>query len=390
MQNLKQPISVIRLKNIHLEDKPMSKRFFLSPPHMGGQELEYVHKVFESNYIAPLGEYVNRFEDSIKTYTGAGHALALNSGTGAIHLALRILGVEPGDFVLASSMTFIGSVSPITFQHAQPIFVDSELDSWNLDPALLEEAIKKAPKKPKALILTHLYGQPAKLEEIIQICSKHGIVLIEDAAESLGASYKGKQTGTFGAFGIYSFNGNKIITTSGGGMLISENGTYIEHARKLSTQAREPEAHYEHTEIGFNYRLSNVLAAIGVGQMEVLEERVKKKRQIFDWYREALSDVDDIKMMPELEGCEGNRWLTCLTLEKSSCEKIRLALEKENFESRPLWKPMHLQPVFKMALSVVNGNSEVLFQKGLCLPSGTEMEINHIEQVAAIIKRNLA
>lgn len=367
----------------------MTPRIFLSPPHMGGHELEYIHRVFESNYIAPLGEYVDRFEESIRSYAGVRHALALNSGTGAIHLALKVMGIKPGDSVLASSMTFIGSVSPISFEHAEPVFIDSETKSWNLDPKLLEEAIEKTSKKPKALILTHLYGQPAQLDEIIQICDHHGVTLIEDAAESLGAEYKGKQSGTLGELGIYSFNGNKIITTSGGGMLVSDNESLIEHARKLSAQAREPAPHYEHTEIGFNYRLSNVLAAIGVGQMEVLAERVEKKRQIFDWYKENLIEIKEISFMPELPETNGNRWLTTVTFEKTNPEKIRLALEEHNIESRPLWKPMSKQPVFKNAMSITNGVADQLFQKGLCLPSGTMMSEEDVIKVSEIIKKNL-
>jgi UDP-N-acetylbacillosamine transaminase len=368
----------------------MNNRMFLSPPHIGEAELEYIREVFESNYIAPLGEYVDRFEESVMAYTGANYALALNSGTSAIHLALRVLGVTSHDCVLASSMTFIGSVSPILFEKAQPIFIDSEKESWNLDPTLLEEAIKKAPKIPKALILTHLYGQSSQLDAILDICDDYGIVLIEDSAESLGATYQGRQTGRWGRMGIYSFNGNKIITTSGGGMLVSDDESLIAHARKLSTQAREPTVHYEHVEIGYNYRLSNVLAAIGVGQMEVLRTRIEKKRQIFRWYTEALAHIEEIRMMPELPESQGNRWLSCITFEKSDPHTIQQALGAHQFESRPLWKPMHLQPVFQHSCCVDRGVSQRLFERGVCLPSGTRMTQQHVDQIASIITKNRA
>ena len=265
---------------------------------MSGNELKYIEKVFESNYIAPLGEYVNKFEESIKNYTGSKNALALSSGTAAIHLALRILGVKEGDDILASTFTFIGSVSAILYQNANPVFIDSDEESWNISPKLLDEYLIKCDKKPKALILTHLYGMSADIEKIAEICKKHDIYLIEDAAESLGATFNGKHTGTFGDFGIYSFNGNKILTTSGGGMLVSDNEEYIKKAMFYSTQAKGPYIHYEHEEYGYNYRMSNVLAAIGVAQMEVIEERVLKKREIFEWYREFLGDMDEIDFMP--------------------------------------------------------------------------------------------
>jgi len=364
----------------------MNNRIFLSPPHMGENEQKYIDEVFKSNYIAPLGEYVNRFEESIKSYTGTQNALALNTATSALHLALRVLGIKEHDLVLASSFTFIGSINAIMYEKCDPVFIDSELDSWNLDPNLLEEAIEKLYKKPKALILTHLYGQCAKLDEIVEICKKYDIALIEDAAESLGATYHGKHTGTFGILGAYSFNGNKIITTSGGGILVSDNKKLIEKARFYSTQAREPFLHYEHEEYGYNYRMSNVLAAIGVGQMEVLESRVLKKRQIFEWYKEELSDIEEIGFMPELPNTRGNRWLTCITFEKTNPQKIIKALEEYNIESRPLWKPMHLQPLFKNALHFGGEISESLFAKGLCLPSGTAMDIEDVKKISQIIK----
>ena len=367
-------------------------RIFLSPPHMGGNEQKYIDEVFKSNYIAPLGEFVDRFEEEICRFTGAKGAAALSSGTAAIHLALRIAGVGAGDKVLASTFTFIGSVVPILYQNATPVFIDSD-ESWNLDPRLLEKAIEK--EKPKALIVTHLYGQSAKIEEILKICRSCGVVLIEDAAESLGATYRlkmknggwrVKHTGTFGDFGIYSFNGNKIITTSGGGMLVSDDLQAIEKAKKLSTQAREPEIWYEHSELGYNYRMSNVLAAIGVGQLEVLKERVEKKRRIFDWYRELLGDIEECEFMPEIENSKGNRWLTTLTFKRTDPFKVIAKLDENNIESRPLWKPMHRQPLFEGVKYYDNGVSDKLFASGLCLPSGTVMEYNDVVKISELIR----
>jgi len=356
---------------------------------MSGKELQYIEKVFESNYIAPLGEYVNRFEDSIKSYTGAKHALAVSSGTAAIHLALRILGVKEGDDVLASTFTFIGSVSAILYQKANPVFIDSDKESWNLSPKLLREYLSTCKKKPKVLVLTHLYGQCADIEEIASTCKEFEVFLIEDAAESLGATCQGKHTGTFGDFGIYSFNGNKILTTSGGGMLVSDNEEYIKKAMFYSTQAREQEVYYEHEEYGYNYRMSNVLAAIGVAQMEVIKERVLKKREIFEWYQEFLSDVSEINFIPELDGCRGNRWLTALSFKKTDYKKVMNALEQINVESRPLWKPMHMQPLFKDAKNHLDGTSEELFEKGLCLASSTTMQKEDVEMICKVIKENL-
>lgn len=361
-------------------------RLFLSPPHMSGKEQAYIAEVFESNYIAPLGQYVDKFEESIKTYTGASHALALSSATAGLHLALRVLGVEKDDFVLASTFTFIGSVNAILYQGAKAVFIDSD-ESWNLSPELLKKAILELPKKPKALILTHLYGQVAKLEGIVALCKEEGIYLIEDAAESLGASYKGQQSGTFGDLGVYSFNGNKILTTSGGGMLVSQNQAWIDRAMFLSTQAREPVLHYEHKEFGHNYRMSNVLAAIGVAQMEVLEERVKRKREVFDFYVQELSNVQEINFMPELESTRGNRWLSTLSFERTDPYRVIEALNEVNVESRPLWKPMHLQPLFKNDTAIVDGFSEGLFQKGLCLPSPTASSFDELQRVTETIKK---
>ena len=361
------------------------QRIFLSPPHMSGKEQEYINEVFKSNYIAPLGEYVNKFEASVSSYAGAPDALALNSGTSAIHLALRVLGIGAGDVVLASTFTFMASVSPILYQGATPVFVDSD-ESWNLSPELLKKAIANSPKKPKALVVTHLYGQAAKMKEICEICERENIAVVEDAAEALGGFLNGKALGTFGRLGAYSFNGNKIITTSGGGMLVGEK-ELVEKARFYSTQAREPFLHYEHKDYGYNYRLSNVLGAIGTAQMEVLEQRVIKKREIFEQYQKELPELE---FMPEIANSRGNRWLTtALFKEKGAHLRVIEALAKENIESRPLWKPMHMQPVFKGALAFTDGTSEEMFARGICLPSGSDMDEATQMCVIKIVKENL-
>lgn len=364
------------------------ERIFLSPPHMSGKEQEYIADVFESNYIAPLGAYVDKFEQSIVEHTGTRNALALSSATAGLHLALRVLGVGRDDYVLASSFTFIASVNAILYQGAKPIFVDSDA-SWNISPMLLRQAIQDAPKKPKALIITHLYGQVCKLDEIIEICKNESIFLIEDAAESLGASYRDKQSGTFGDMGVYSFNGNKILSTSGGGMLVSDNQEWIDKARFLSTQAKEPYLHYEHKEYGYNYRMSNVLAAIGVAQMEILQSRVDKRREIFDIYSQRLQGIRGLKFMPEIAHSRGNRWLTTLTVENCKPMRIIEALDKENIESRPLWKPMHMQPLFKDALVVQDGTSEKLFEHGICLPSGSSMSKDDLNKVCDVLSKTI-
>lgn len=361
------------------------QRIFLSPPHMSGKEQEYINEVFKSNYIAPLGEYVNKFEASVANYAGAPDALALNSGTSAIHLALRVLGIGAGDVVLASTFTFMASVSPILYQGATPVFVDSD-ESWNLSPELLKKAIANSPKKPKALVVTHLYGQAAKMKEICEICEQENIAVVEDAAEALGGFYNGKALGTLGRLGAYSFNGNKIITTSGGGMLVGERDL-VEKARFYSTQAREPFLHYEHKDYGYNYRLSNVLGAIGTAQMEVLEQRVIKKREIFEKYQKELPELE---FMPEIANSRGNRWLTtALFKEKGAHLRVIDALAKENIESRPLWKPMHMQPVFEGALAFTDGTSEEMFARGICLPSGTATVDEEFALVVKIVKENL-
>ncbi len=365
------------------------KQIFLSPPHMSGNEQKYIQEVFASNYIAPLGEFVDRFEESIKSYTGAQYAVALSSATAAIHLALKVLGVKENDEILASSFTFIGSVAPVTYEKCKPIFIESDTQSWNLSPELLEEFLAKrkgANKIPKVLILTHLYGQCADIEKIFAICKAYGVLLIEDAAESLGAHFHNKQTGTFADIGVYSFNGNKILTTSGGGVLVTNTQKYASKAKFLATQARDPSLHYEHSEVGYNYRLSNVLGAIGVGQMEVLEKRVTKKRAIFSTYQKLLGHLE-ISFMPELENSQGNRWLTTLTFNTIQKEKVIEILEKNSIESRPLWKPMHMQPVFKECEYYGDRVSEELFAKGLCLPSGTELTQSDLEYITDLIKK---
>lgn len=358
---------------------------------MGRKELEYINRVFESNWIAPLGPEVNGFEKDLAAYTGVKHVAALSSGTAAIHLALIILGVEQGDEVLCSSFTFSGSVNPVLYQKAVPVFIDSEKDTWNMDPGLLEEAIKDRiarGKKPRALILVHLYGMPAKLEELLSLAEQYEIPVIEDAAEALGSSYDGRKLGSFGLMGILSFNGNKIITTSGGGALLSDNPEYVEKARFLATQARDPAPHYQHSHVGYNYRMSNVLAAIGRGQLEVIGDRLEKRREMNRFYRLLLGKIPGIEFLTEPAGrFFSNHWLTSITINPEKTdgitrEKVRQHLEKENIETRPLWKPMHLQPVFKDYPAYVNGTSEKLFRNGLCLPSGSNLSSSDKERIA--------
>ena len=369
------------------------KRIFLSPPHMGAEEIDNVLAAFESNYIAPLGPQVDAFEKEFCERVGITHALALNSGTSALHLALCYLGIGPGDEVIAPSLTFIGGVSPVLYRGANLSFIDSDRTSWNIDPDLLHEELIERNKKnslPKAVICTDIYGQCADYDRITGISSDYDIPVLIDAAEALGAMYKDRSAGKAGKAAIYSFNGNKIITTSGGGMLASEDRSLIDHARFLSQQARDPAPHYEHTKIGYNYRLSNILAAIGRGQLKVLSERVKKKRWIFDYYQNTLTDVPGIEFMPEATNGKCNRWLTVVLISPelygNDREAVRLALEEQNIESRPLWKPMHLQPVFK-GYSMRGGSvSEDLFKKGLCLPSGTAMSAEDIDRVVDVIR----
>ncbi len=362
------------------------QRIYLSPPHMSGREERLVQEVFASNWIAPLGPQVDAFEAEFAAAVGASRALALVSGTAALHLALLLAGVGPGDEVLVSTLTFSASANPVVYLGGRPVFVDSELTSWNLDPALVCETIERKArlgKPPKAVIPVHLYGQSADLDPILEVCARYGVTVIEDAAEALGATYKGRSPGTLGWAGIFSFNGNKIITTSGGGMLVSADGDFIAHARKLAQQARDPAPHYEHSEIGYNYRLSNVLAGIG--------RRVRRKREIFEFYRQALGDLPGIAFMPEAPWGRSTRWLTVITVDPArfgaTREDVRLALEAENIESRPLWKPMHLQPVFQECEVEGGSVAEALFRDGLCLPSGTAMTHSDLERVASAIRK---
>jgi dTDP-4-amino-4,6-dideoxygalactose transaminase len=370
------------------------KKIWLSPPHMGGNEETYVKEAFDSNWIAPLGPNVQQFEKSIEDFVGNGTCAAcLSSGTGAIHLGLELLGVGHGDEVVCQSFTFAASANPITYLGASPVFVDSEEETWNISPELLEKAIKDRldkGKKPKAIIAVHLYGMPYKVDEVHAIAKKYEIPVIEDSAEALGSSYRGFNCGSFGDIGILSFNGNKIITTSGGGALLCKDQKIKEKAVFLATQARDNAPHYQHSHIGYNYRMSNVLAGIGRGQMEVLKDRVEARRRNFQFYKERLSVLSGITFVNEPDGSYSNRWLTCvLTPSFDVRERIRLALENANIESRPLWKPMHLQPVFENNNSFVNGVSEDLFNRGLCLPSGSSLELEDLERICGIIKNEL-
>jgi pyridoxal phosphate-dependent aminotransferase EpsN len=374
----------------------MSKqRIYLSPPHMSGEEQLFVQNAFDTNWIAPLGPHVDAFEQEFCDVVQAQNAVALTSGTAALHLALLLCGVKAGDEVLVSNLTFSASVNPIVYLGAKPVFIDSEPDTWNMNPGLLAEIVKRKAQEgtvPKAVILVHLYGQTGDIDAILDVCNAYDIVLIEDAAEALGATYKGRPPGVWGKAGIFSFNGNKIITTSGGGMLVSEDADFINHARKLATQAREPAPHYEHEEIGYNYRMSNVLAGIGRGQLQVLEDRVQSKRQIFNYYVEALSDLPGIQFMPEASWGRHTRWLTTLTIDPTQSgidrEMVRLALEMENIEARPVWKPMHLQPVFADYECIGGAVAERLFTNGLCLPSGSNLTETDLSRIVAAI-RNL-
>ena len=359
---------------------------------MCGAEMKYVKDVFESNWIAPVGPYIQKFEKGLSLISNNYSVAALSSGTAAIHLALILLNIKAGDSVLCSSFTFAASANPIKYLGANPIFIDSERETWNMCPKLLERAIIDSKNKgvlPKAIILVHLYGMPAKIEEIIKISAKYKIPVIEDVAEAIGSKYNGIPLGTFGKFGIYSFNGNKIITASTGGALFSKDKKLIEYSKKLSTQARDKAPHYEHSDIGYNYRLSNICAAIGFGQLEILTDRINKKREIFNFYKTKLSKIDDIEFLDENENIFSNFWLTTILLRRESTidrEDLRLYLSKNNIESRPLWKPMHLQPVFKQYDAYINGVSEDLFNRGLCLPSDTNMKNEDLNMVVNKIK----
>jgi len=371
----------------------MNNKIWLSSPHMCGKEFENVKEAFETNWIAPLGPHVDGFEKDLVSYTKSGYAAALSSGTSAIHLSLIMLGVETGDEVLCQSFTFSASANPIAYQGAIPVFIDSEEDTWNMCPRHLRLAIEdrmKHGKKPKAIIPVHLYGMPAKMDEIVAIAKEFEIPIIEDAAEGLGSTLNGQACGTFGELGVLSFNGNKIITTSGGGALISKNEAYINKARFLATQARDNAPHYQHSHVGYNYRMSNVCAGIGRGQMTVLDDRVAQRRSNFEFYKSKLSKLKGVSFHNEPEGSFSNRWLTCIIVNPSETngvtrEDIRLALDKKNIESRPLWKPMHLQPVFENYPFYGDGASARLFENGLCLPSGSNLSTSDLELVASSI-----
>ncbi|WP_196891991.1 DegT/DnrJ/EryC1/StrS family aminotransferase [Aureivirga marina] len=371
----------------------MNKRIWLSSPHMGGTEQSYINQAFEENWIAPLGPNVNGFEADLKKYTGVNSCTALTSGTAAIHLGLIQLGVKKGDEVLCSTFTFVATVNPIIYQDATPIFVDSEEDTWNMCPKQLEIAIKDRiakGTKPKAIIVVHLYGMPSKMNEIMEISKKYEIPVLEDAAEALGSTYEGKAMGTIGDIGIYSFNGNKIITTSGGGAIVSNKEEYCQDSLFLATQARDAAPHYQHSRIGYNYRMSNITAGIGRGQMEILDKHISLRRRNHDFYEKELSGIENIKFLKEPEGMYSNRWLSCILTDSfETREKIRIALEAKNIESRPLWKPMHMQPVFINSEKYLNGVSEDLFKKGLCLPSGSNLEIDDLELIVKVIKENI-
>lgn len=373
----------------------MEKRIFLASPHMSkeGYEQEFIKEAFDTNWIAPLGENVNKFEEELASYVGTKHAAALSAGTAAIHMAFKAIGVKQGDIIFCSSLTFSATANPIIYQNATPVFIDSERDTWNMDPKALEKAFEKYPN-PKAVIVVHLYGTPAKIDEIKRICDKHNTPLVEDAAESLGSTYNGKQTGTFGKYGTYSFNGNKIITTSGGGMLVSEDEERIQKVRFWATQSRDKARHYQHSEIGYNYRMSNIVAGIGRGQLKVLDERISEKTAIYHRYQEAFKNIPEIEMQPTPINTKPNHWLSVMTLKESSSVKpieIMETLEKENIETRPVWKPMHLQPVFEKYDFITDCEdkgsiSEDLFNRGICLPSDTKMTKEEQEEVIQIIK----
>jgi len=382
----------------------MTKKIYLCSPHMGGGEMKYVKEAFDSNWVAPLGPNVDAFERELSLATGAKHVAALSSGTAAIHLALVLLGVKPGDYVIGTSFTFSATVNPIAYLGATPVLVDSEPGTWNMDPELLEHAIRVESGKLKdkreksgggsikAIVVVHLYGMPARMKEIMAVADRYGIPVVEDAAEALGSEYMGRRVGCNSRFGIMSFNGNKIITSSGGGALLSDDAAMIERARFLATQARDPAPHYQHSVIGYNYRMSNVVAGIGRGQLEVLDLRVRQHREFNAWYRGLLKDVPGVTFQSEPSpDFYSNFWLTCIVIDPAVAgtdrEKLRLAFEAAGIESRPLWKPMHLQPVFAGCPAYVNGTSEKLFENGLCLPSGSNIDADGRARIAEVLKR---
>lgn len=366
----------------------MPYKIYLSPPHMSGREMKYIQEAFDSNWIAPIGPNIDAFDEELCQYTGSRHALAVSSGTAALHLALLAIGVGRGDIVLCQSLTFVATANPIMYVGATPVFIDSEPVTWNMCPNALEDAIMhylSIGKKPKAVIVVHLYGMPAMLREILYLCEKYGILLIEDAAEALGSEYQGRKAGTFGNIGILSFNGNKIITTSGGGAILSDSAEYIEKARFLATQAREPVLHYEHRMVGYNYRMSNICAGIGRGQLEVVDDRVRQRRANFQFYQFSLRKIPGIGFQNGVADPFSNRWLTALTVEKEKALLIQKALLANGIESRPVWKPMHCQKIYETLPRFGGSVSEKLFNRGLCLPSGSNLSDDDKRLVARIV-----
>lgn len=381
--------------------RELSQRIWLSSPHLGDEEAAFVENAFQTNWIAPLGPHVDGFESELAAHVGIGHAAALSSGTAAIHLGLLLLGVKHGDTVFCSSLTFVGSCNPILYCGAQPVFIDSEPETWNMSPGALERALEWARRNnrlPRCVIVVNLYGQSADIDALVPICERYGVPILEDAAESLGARYKGRSSGTFGRLAVYSFNGNKIITTSGGGMIVADDPDLVARARKLATQAREPARHYEHVEVGYNYRMSNVLAGIGRGQLRVLELRVAQRRRVFERYVEALADLSELGWMPEPDGYRSTRWLSCFSLRGSRaravCDRVLKSLERHSIEARPVWKPMHLQPLFVtepyFSHGVGDDVSARLFETGICLPSGSNLTQAQQDRVVAGLRFALA
>jgi dTDP-4-amino-4,6-dideoxygalactose transaminase len=375
-----------------VSDSTQRPRVWLSPPHLGEDEARLVQEAIASNWVAPVGPHLDALERTVAERVGK-HAVALSSGTAAIHLSLRLLGIQPGDEVLCSTFTFAATAFPVLYEDARPVFIDAERSSWNMDPALLRaelEELSAAGRPPRAVIVVDLFGQVADMDPILAACADHGVPLIEDAAESLGATYKGRQAGSFGDFGVFSFNGNKIITTSGGGMLLTGDEDRAQKARFMATQARDPAPHYQHSELGFNYRLSNILAALGLGQLGVLEERVEARRHNFTFYENALAGLPGVEFMPEPDYSRSNRWLTCLTIDPEAFgatrEDIRLALAEENIEARPVWKPLHLQPLFAGCRTQGGSVGEELFRDGLCLPSGSSMTEEDLARTVTVVR----
>jgi dTDP-4-amino-4,6-dideoxygalactose transaminase len=367
----------------------MSGKIWLASPHMSdeGYELAYIKEAFDANWVAPLGANVDGFERELAARIGAKHAAALVSGTAAMHMALKAAGIEKGDIVFCQDLTFAATVNPVIYQNATPVFIDSNLETWNMDPEMLERAFKKYPNV-KAVVVVHLYGLAADMDPIIQICKKHNVTLIEDAAESLGTTYKGKHTGTLGDYGIFSFNGNKIITTSGGGILVSDNAEKIAKVRFWSTQSRDNARYYRHSELGYNYRMSNIVAGIGRGQLKVLDKRIKKKKYIFEFYKREFSHLKGLGFMPVNDWNKPNFWLTCITLnERFTPLEVIETLEKDNIEARHIWNPMHLQPFYKGCDYIGRGVSEEIFNKGVCLPSDTNMTDDDLYRVCEVIKK---